>query len=78
MRKLCSLLLIGCLMLPTGAFAADNASDSAHMNQVLEQDSSYEGFLANSETLTFEEIASLPVSFPVGSGELTTASASIH
>lgn len=36
MRKLCSLLLIGCLMLPTGAFAADNASDSAHMNQVLE------------------------------------------
>lgn len=44
----------------TGAFAADNASDSAHMNQVLEQDSSYEGFLANSETLTFEEIASLP------------------
>ena len=52
----CSVLLMMSLALPVSAATAQNS----HMKQVLEMDSTYEGFLANDDTLTYEEIASLP------------------
>ena len=56
----CSLALLGGICLPTGVVEAASVEQTAHMEKVLKADSTYEGFLANEDTLTFEEIASLP------------------
>ena len=49
---ICVCALIGCILLPS--YQAEAAE--SHMDQVTEMDSTYEGFMANDDTLTFDEI----------------------
>lgn len=53
---ICVCALIGCILLPSYQVEAAES----HMDQVTEMDSTYEGFMANDDTLTFDEIKSLP------------------
>ena len=53
---ICACALKGCILVPS--YQAEAAE--SHMDQVTEMDSTYEGFMANDDTLTFDEIKSLP------------------
>ena len=56
-------IALGCsiaLMFGVAFPASANSGSKSHMEYVLEMDSTYEGFMANDDTLSFEEIASLP------------------
>ena len=56
----CSAVLLMGLAFPVSAAEASEKEMSAHMQMVLEKDSTYEGFLENKETLTGDEIECLP------------------
>lgn len=53
----CGLLLVGAVIPSERALAEE---PQTHLEQVIEMDSTYEGFLANDEMLSFDEIASMP------------------
>lgn len=55
----CSAVLLMGLAFPVSAAEAPEKEMSAHMQMVLEKDSTYEGFLENDEMLTAEEIEKL-------------------
>lgn len=56
----CSVLLLAGMMIPTGNAVAAEEFDGSHMQKVLEENSTYEGFLASGDTLTYEELLTLP------------------
>jgi hypothetical protein len=56
----CSLMLLVGVAIPSGGAIASEATYSDHMQKVLEENSTYEGFMQSDDRLTFDEIASLP------------------
>lgn len=56
----CSALLVMGIVIPASAAEVAEPVQNEHMQKVLEENKTYEGFMSSSDTLTFEEIASMP------------------
>lgn len=56
----CSILLFMGSVIPANADEGKKAEINEHLQNVLEENSTYEGFMANDDVLSYEELLSLP------------------